>query len=676
MDHGAGTGLIGAAFATARSFQPNLLTRRSTDQAIISGATAAAAYGLFSAGDSVIDSIASRFNGVGRDGQVNSTARLAVAAAVGVAGTGAAYLLRWREHESRNRALARLAAETSAAVAAASIGSGITSTVRPNAATAATIATATLVGVGSWASTKPWDAHPGSLAETALPGAIKSGDEYFLEDTVREVSPIQAAGIGAAVAVITYGLARGESLLTERMSRGAALVLGGEAADHRALGRITAAAATIAFGWFAISQASGLLSKGGASIEPGHSEQPQAPEISGSPASGLPWTKMTREGARWLSMALEPATIDSVMGTTGAKQPIRVYASLDLASNEQERADILLAEIDRTRALERSVFVLFSATGSGYVNYVANETVEYLTGGDCASACIQYSVLPSALSLGDVPTGTAQTQMVMHGIVERLLAIPAEKRPRFYLFGESLGSQVSEEMFRDTGILGLAGTGLDGALWIGTPAATVWRRQLWGTRTVAEAPEVGPGEVYLPRNLVDWRALPDSEREKVRFLLLMNGDDPIPKFGPQLAWRKPDWLGPDDKRPFGAPRGTRWLPGMTYLTTFFDMQNALVPTPGVFSEGGHDYRHVLPTAISQTWRLPMTAEQHDRMWTALQQRELAWELHRDWTAALTKPGHEQDAATAKALEKASKYVGHPVDEAELHTIIETGLQPR
>ena len=72
----------------------------------------------------------------------------------------------------------------------------------------------------------------------------------------------------------------------------------------------------------------------------------------------------------------------------------------------------------------------------------------------------------------------------------------------------------------------------------------------------------------------------------------------------------------------------------------------------------------------------MTPEQHDRMWTALQQRELAWELHRDWTAALAKPAHEQDAATAKALENASKYVGHPVDEAELHSIIEKGLQPR
>jgi uncharacterized membrane protein len=243
------------------------------------------------------------------------------------------------------------------------------------------------------------------------------------------------------------------------------------------------------------------------------------------------------------------------------------------------------------------------------------------------------------------------------------------------LFGESLGSQVSEEMFRGTGVLGLNGTGLDAALWIGTPASTKWRRELWGTRTIADAPEVGPGATYLPRNLVDWRALPADQREQVKFLLLMNGDDPIPKFGPQVAWRKPDWLGPDSIRPLGSPHGTRWIPGMTYLTTFFDMQSALVPTPGVFAEGGHDYRDVLPEAISSTWRLPATPDQRVRIDTALRERELAWELHRDWTAALAKPAQDQDAAKKKALEKSSKYTGHTVNEDELQAIIDRGLQP-
>ena len=673
MDYGSGAGLLGAAYTIARTFQPNLLTRASTDQAIITGVSSAAAYGLFSAGDGVLSAIASR---ISRTDEAGPIARTLVAGTAGAAATATALALPWREHEPNKRAAIRVAAQTTAAIAAASLGATAVMRSRSRTSGALVALAAAATGAAAYASARTWQARPGSLLASELPGSSVDGNEYFFEDTVREVSPAKMAGIGVGVAVATFALAKAESALTHGTSRGAAVVFGGEPQDHRMLARMTAAGATVALALVAVSKVSGLLSKGGGAVEPGHATAPTAPEITGSPASGLPWEKVTREGARWLSMTLEPASINAIMGTTDAKQPIRVYSSLDFASTEADRARILLEEIDRTKALERSVFVLFSPTGSGYVNYVATETLEYLTGGDCASACIQYSVLPSALSLTDVPEGTAQTRMVLGGIVERLLAMPADKRPKFYVFGESLGSQVSEELFRGQGVLGLAGSGLDGALWIGTPNATVWRRELWGTRTIADAPEVGPSDAYLPRTISDWRALPAAEREQVRFLLLQNGDDPIPKFGAQLVWRKPDWLGPEEIRPLGTPKGTRWVPGMTWFTTFFDMQNALVPTPGVFNEGGHDYRQVLPEAISATWRLPMTDDQAARMDTALRQRELAWELHRDWTAAEAKAPADQAKAKAKTLATATKYVGHAVDEAELQQIIATGLQPR
>jgi len=101
-----------------------------------------------------------------------------------------------------------------------------------------------------------------------------------------------------------------------------------------------------------------------------------------------------------------------------------------------------------------------------------------------------------------------------------------------------------------------------------------------------------------------------------------------------------------------------------------------VPTPGVFAEGGHDYRDVLPTAISQTWRLHASDAQMTSVNVALRKRELAWELHRDWTAAQAKPADKQAEASAKVLATATKYVGHPVDESELHQIVAEGLQPR
>lgn len=673
MDHSARAGLFGSAFAVGRSYQPNLLTRGSVDQAIVTGTTAAAAYGVLSAGSSALTTVASR---VSRSESPSVVARLLVAGAVGSAAAGASVALAWREHESSHRAVGRLAAHTALATVAANVVALAAPGKPGRRDTGIVLGTAAAIGAAAWASARPWKSAPGSLVDAGVAGSTLKGSQYFFEDSVREVSPAKSVGIGAVVGLATYGLARAESALTSVSSRAATALIGGEPQDHRMIGRITSAGITLGVGWFAVAKASTLLSKGGGSLDAALINAPTTPEVTGSPASGIDWLKQTREGARWLSMALPPESIAAVMGVDSAKQPIRVYASLEVAPNDEERARVLLAEIDRTKALERKAFALFSPTGSGYVNYVATETFEYLTQGDCASAAIQYSVLPSALSLTKVPTGSAQTAMVVSGVVQRLMAMPKAKRPKFYLFGESLGSQVSEEMFKGTGTLGLEGTGIHAALWIGTPAATVWRRQIWGQRTITETPGVGPAAAYLPRTIADWHGLPAEERAKVRYLLLQNGDDPIPKFGSQVVWRRPDWLGPNATRPIGAPKGTHWMPVTTFMMTFLDMLNALTPTPGIFAEGGHDYRHVLPDALSQTWQLPATDTQMERINTALRQRELAWELYRALAEIPHLPPAKQEIARKKALELASTSTGRTVDESGLQTIIAEGLQRR
>ena len=663
---------MGAAIAIGRSFQPNLLTRGSTDQAIITGASSAIAYQAYSAGDALLTSVASR---LGRTEEPSASHRLFVAGAAGVLGAGAAFVLRWREHEPSSRALGRLASQTLTAMAGVSALATSASRDQRGGPGVPHVATAIVVGACSWATTQPWKSLPGSATYPKTVVSTEFKGKYFFEDQVREVTPVKAAVIGTGVAAITLGLSYVESALTNSLSKGATYVLGGQPQDHRLLGRTTSLAIFGTFGWLAIGQADRFLGKSGGGIDPGLEKAPETPEVTGSLASGLPWNKQTREGARWLSMSLPPASINSVMQIKHAKQPIRVYASLEVANSDEERAQVLLREIDRTKALERKAFAIFSPTGSGYVNYVATETFEYLMQGDCASAAIQYSVLPSALSLTRVDDGTAQTRMVLQGVVERLLAIPAAKRPKFFLFGESLGSQVSEEMFRDLGRMGLLGTELDAALWIGTPAATKWRDQLWGKSHLADEPTVDESGIYLPRTLRDWIELAPEEHDRIRFLLLQNGDDPIPKFGPQVLWRRPDWLGPASMRQVGAPKGTHWVPITTYLMTFLDMMNALVPTPGTFAQGGHDYRAVLPKALRETWRLDASDIQMERVNQALRQRELAWELYRDWAAANAKSAQDVDKAREKALKEATRYAGYPVDETTLQEIVNLGLNP-
>ena len=648
IDVSSRAGLLLGSYYTGLSYQPNLLSRATRDQAIISGVAASVGYGWGVTAHSFLRSFADRLPGAKSSTFGRVLSGLIVDASVAA---GSAALLRAlppKQHEANSRALVRLTAMGLGSAAAAGLGAGVLGALRGPARGLATIAAA----LGTTAATYQY-----TESKKPTAGALDSPDGRAHEDVMREVSVPKAMASSLVVAGLLTVVARLESNLSGALSRGAAKAMGGNPDDHRTVGRLGSAAVTAAIGWGAITGVSYLLTKPGTAVEPAHATPPDIPEVTGGPGSLSSWADQTRESRRWLSMVLTPEEINKVIGGAKAKQPIRVYASLEAANTPEERADLLLAEIDRTGALERPYFALFSPTGSGYVNYVACETFEYLTKGNCASAAIQYSVLPSALSLTKVPEGANQTRMVLNGIMKRLLAMPRSKRPKIFLFGESLGSQVSEDMFKGQGITGPDGIGLDAAVWIGTPAATKWKGELWGDRDVSQPPAVGPGSSYLPRAVRDWRNLAQDAKDKVKYLLLQNGDDPIPKFGTPLVWKQPDWLGPTSSRPPGSPRNTKWMPVVTFIATFIDMQNALNPTPGVFDEGGHDYRRETPEAVRQVWGFEATAEQMASIQEALRARELEWETRRRWAVAETQPTPKRAAAEEKVENMVGKWTG-------------------
>ena len=649
LDLSAQAGVLLGAFMTGRSFQPNLLSRGTRDQAILSGVAAATGYGWGTSGHSLLRAVARRIGKEGLGASVGIDALTLAASAALVS------QLRPQEHERPGRALARFVATAKGAAAAAGLLAAGARWI-PGHRSVATAGTALTLASAGYASIRHGQA-----------GALDSTDGRAHEDVVRVVSTPKAIAASTVTTGLLLAAGHGEAKLSATSARLAAAVLGGDAADHRTLGRLASFALLAGAGWGAVTLVNRKLAVSGNAPDDANTSAPDIAEVTGGPGSVIGWDKQTRESARWLSEVLRPEQITAVMQEP-AQQPIRVYASLPAASSDEQRAALLLAEIDRTRALERSVFALFSPTGSGYVNYVANETLEFLTRGDCASACIQYSVLPSALSLNKVHMGTEQTRMVVNGIVARMLAMEPARRPKFVLFGESLGSQVSQEMFRGTGTTGPAGIGLDAAVWIGTPFATKWRDQLWGTRTVSEVPAPGPGAAFLSRAVRDWRGLTAEQRCEVRYLFLQNGDDPIPKFGPPLLWRQPAWLGPDASRPPGAPRGTAWQPVVTFLATFLDMQNALSPTPGVFDEGGHDYRRETPEAVRTVFGLQCSDEQMVRVQAALRERELHFEVSRDWNATLAAADDKRAEAQKKLEERVGTWVGHDVDLAEIEKL--------
>ena len=666
LDASSRAGLMLAAVNVGLSYQPNLLTRRSVDQGIITGVSGLAGYSWGVAAHSALSSLGARLGG--KRGQVAGDALVVLGS------VAANRLLAWREHEPAWRSAARLGAGALAAAAATGMASRAIEEIPSEAMRViATTGSVAALGGGVYGVTRLFGQQIGAL-ELGPFRSDRGGD--LAQDQDLTVNPVTATGIGIAVTGTLIGLAAAESRLTRLWSRGVASLFGGEPEDHATIARGLSFLATGVVGAVGLKLVDRQLNTAGEGMEPAHAVPPDIPEITGSPVSGRAWADQSREGRRWLSMVLRPEGISSIMGEP-ATQPIRVYASLSSATTNEGRAQVLLDEIDRTKALERPYVALWSPTGSGYVNYVACETFEYLTRGNCASLAIQYSVLPSSLSLSDVKRGTDQTRMVFAGIAQRLAAMKPKDRPRMFLFGESLGSQVSEEMFEGMGVFGPESLGLEAALWIGTPEATKWRQQLWGDRTVSAPPAVGPGDIYLPRWVGDWTQLPEEEKARVRYLLLQNGDDPIPKFWTPVLWKRPAWLGPWGKRPPGSPRHTIWWPVTTFFATFIDMLNALAPTPGIFVEGGHDYRLELPEALRGVWRLDATDDQMTRVQRALRQRELGWETKRRWMEAEEVVGPEARAEKErKVLDDVATWTGQSsVTPADVQNIIATDCEP-
>ena len=79
--------------------------------------------------------------------------------------------------------------------------------------------------------------------------------------------------------------------------------------------------------------------------------------------------------------------------------PVRVYVGLNSADSPEERAQMALDELKRAGGFERSVLLLVTPTGTGWVDPAGQDPVEYLHRGDIATVTVQYSYLNSPLAL-------------------------------------------------------------------------------------------------------------------------------------------------------------------------------------------------------------------------------------------------------------------------------------
>ena len=604
-------GIAAASASVPLSLVPLLKPRSPLDQGLITGLSSAMNYASTAVmHDFVLSASQGVLRAVGASTDVRSAARttLAVDVVALAAGIGVQVVLPRQEDESNRRALART--------------------------TARRVSLAALAGVVAGSlDVLPGPAGPDRAAGRALrsvPGVVSAGAAVAVAGQYVRIRRAQAAGadldrdrtsagvksfaVGALAATGAVALASVERGIAAVADRGIQRVTGqagqGSTASH------VISLAAIGGALYAVgSQFYRKVERSETVPDAALADPPASPLLSGGPGSAVAWGPLTREARRHVAAATPAAAIEAVMGEPG-QDPIRLYVGLTSADTYSQRVSLAMAELERTGALDRSLLVLCSPTGTGYINYAASSTWEYLTRGDCASLTLQYSVRPSPLSLDRVDEGREQNTAMWLAVAEALGQRAPENRPRVVLFGESLGAHTSQDAFLHTGTRGLRALFVERALWIGTPYGSRWSHEI---RDAARG-DVRPGEVLRITRAEDLDTLAPEVAEAARYVLLSHDDDGVALFSPELLLRSPEWLGPD--RPAVVPPQAAWSIPITFLQTAIDMKNAMNVVPGEFVASGHDYRADLARAVRFAYGLSCTDEQLAAVEAALRQEEL------------------------------------------------------
>jgi uncharacterized membrane protein len=310
--------------------------------------------------------------------------------------------------------------------------------------------------------------------------------------------------------------------------------------------------------------------------------RPDRPAQTGSAASLVDWHDLGRQGRRFVAGGPTEADLQSYFGSP-MPAPIRVYVGLNTAPSAGERARIAVDELERAGGFERSVLLLVTPTGTGWIDAVGQDTVEYLHRGDIATVAAQYSYLNSPLSLlTKASDGTEMAQALFREVYGRWRELPRDTRPRLYLNGLSLGSLNSDLSFD---LYDIIDDPFDGALWVGPPFShATWQRATAQRDPGSPAwlPTFRGGAVVRFMNQGHALDAGDPRWGNFRIVFLQYASDPITFFSSNAAWREPEWMQPP-RGPDVSP-DLRWFPVVTMLQLAADMM--VGSTPRGF---GHEY---------------------------------------------------------------------------------------
>ncbi len=277
--------------------------------------------------------------------------------------------------------------------------------------------------------------------------------------TVMVLTPVLVVGvvmIGRGVRAAARWLARQYGrVLPYRLARVAGVVT--------AAGLLASLVAGM--GWYQTNQFEAL------NLRTDLQQQPTTALRSGGPGSLVEWADLGRQGRTFV---MGGPSARAIAGFTGepALEPIRVYVGMDNAPSPQQRAELAVAELERTGAFDRAKLVIVVTSGLGAVHPVSAIALEFAAGGDVATVATQYSYLPSFMTAVLDPDGAErEARALIPAVLDAVNERPEGQRPEVYLHGESLGALGSQRYLLDQSPQEVVAD-FAGVLWIGTPAAS------------------------------------------------------------------------------------------------------------------------------------------------------------------------------------------------------------
>ena len=326
--------------------------------------------------------------------------------------------------------------------------------------------------------------------------------------------------------------------------------------------------------------------------------QPFVPERSASPASSVTWESVGGQGRVFLGRGPSRLDIAQVCGGV-AMEPIRVYSGMPTGgAGIEQAAATVVAELHRTGAFDRAVILIAASTGSGWVDEWQVQPLEFLTRGNCATASLQYSYVPSALNwLTGLEPAQEASAALFAAVRAELDLMDEADRPALFVCGESLGAFASQSVFESfEDVLAR----VDGALWVGTPSFTPMHAALTTARHKG-SPEVAP--VVHNARRVRFVNEPSDLRTDLygrelgpwgfpRVVYAQHPSDPVVWWTNKLIWTQPDWLRERAGRDVSL--NVEFTRFATYIQVLADL-----PVAGT-APGGHG--HTYHEELIPLWR--------------------------------------------------------------------------